>query len=72
MLLKENPSTGSFCEGDIPSMADICLIPQVFNAKRFGVDLTPFPTVQRIYDHCMTLPQFDNARPEKQPDAPTA
>jgi maleylacetoacetate isomerase len=70
-LLVQNPSTGSFCEGDMPSMADVCLIPQVFNANRFGVDLTPFPTILRINEHCMTLSPFDNARPERQPDAPT-
>ena len=69
-LLAEHPSTGSFCEGDTPSMADVCLVPQVYNARRFAVDLTPFPTVRRIDEHCLALPAFDRARPENQPDAP--
>ncbi|HVF36197.1 MAG TPA: maleylacetoacetate isomerase, partial [Candidatus Saccharimonadia bacterium] len=58
-------------EGDTPSIADVCLIPQVYNAQRFSVDLTPYPTIRRINDHCMQRPEFENARPEKQPDAPT-
>jgi maleylacetoacetate isomerase len=69
-LLTDNPSTGSFCEGDTPSMADLCLVPQVYNAIRFSVDLGPFPTIRQVYEHCLTLPAFDAARPEKQPDAP--
>jgi maleylacetoacetate isomerase len=69
-LLTTNPSTGAFCEGDTPSIADICLVPQVYNAQRFVVDLGGFPTVKRIYEHCLTLSAFDTARPEKQPDAP--
>lgn len=69
-LIESNPSTGLFCEGDEPTMADCILIPQVYNALRFGLDMRPFPTIQRIYDHALTLPAFDDARPEKQPDAP--
>lgn len=69
-LLAANPSTGTFCEGDTPSMADVCLVPQVYNARRFAVDLGPFPTVRRIEEHCRALPAFDRARPENQPDAP--
>jgi maleylacetoacetate isomerase len=71
-LLVGNPSTGDFCEGDTPSIADICLVPQTYNALRFGVDLAPFPTIRRIYELCVTVPAFDRARPEKQPDAPAA
>ena len=71
-LLTTSPSTGSYCEGDTPSIADICLIPQVYNAHRFSVDLGPFPTIKRIADQCLSLPEFENARPEKQPDAPAA
>ncbi len=69
-LLSEHLSTGTFCDGEQPGMADCCLIPQVFNARRFSVDLTPYPTIRRIYDACMLLPAFANARPERQPDAP--
>jgi maleylacetoacetate isomerase len=51
-------------------MADVCLVPQVYNARRFAVDLGPYPTVRRIDEHCSALPAFDRARPENQPDAP--
>lgn len=71
-LLAENPSTGQFCEGDDPSLADICLVPQVYNARRWGLDLTPYPTITRIDEECRRLPAFDRARPENQPDAPPA
>ena len=71
-LLADNPSTGDFCEGDLPSMADCCLVPQVYNARRFGVDMTAYPTIARIDAHCLGLPEFDAARPENQPDAPEA
>ena len=71
-LLAENPSTGLFCEGDEPTMADICLVPQVYNARRWSVDMTPFPTIVRIDAECTKLPAFANARPENQPDAPKA
>lgn len=69
-LLTTNPSTGEFCEGDAPSLADICLVPQVYNALRFKLPMDPYPTIRRIYDTCLKDPAFDAARPEKQPDAP--
>jgi maleylacetoacetate isomerase len=69
-LLADNPSTGVFCEGDEPSMADICLVPQVYNAQRWSVDMSPFPLIQRIAAACMRLDAFERARPENQPDAP--
>lgn len=69
-MLAANPGTGEFCEGDAPTLADCCLLPQVYNAQRFGVDLGPFPTIRRIAEHCNSLEAFDLARPEKQPDAP--
>lgn len=71
-LLQNHPATGSFCDGQAPTIADCCLIPQVYNARRFGVDLTPYPTIQRIEAACLALPAFDAARPERQPDAPAA
>lgn len=71
-LLTTNPSTGDFCEGDAPSLADICLVPQVYNALRFKLPLDAYPTIRRIYDTCLKDPAFDAARPEKQPDAPAA
>ncbi len=61
--------TGRFCHGDSPTMADCCLVPQVFNAKRYQSDLAPYPTVTRIFDACMRLEAFDRAQPTKQPDA---
>ena len=69
-MVAEHPSTGSFCEGNTPTMADCCLVPQVYNARRFGVDMARFPTLQRIEVACLELPAFDAARPERQPDAP--
>jgi maleylacetoacetate isomerase len=69
-LLADDPSTGTFCEGDLPGIADCCLVPQVYNARRFNIDLGPFPTIVRIDAACLALPAFDAARPELQPDAP--
>ncbi|MHB8406389.1 MAG: maleylacetoacetate isomerase [Gammaproteobacteria bacterium] len=68
-LLAGNSRTGKFCHGDQPTLADICLVPQVFNAKRFETDLAPFPTIRRIHDHCLTLKAFTDAAPEQQADA---
>ena len=69
-LLQDHPSTGAFCDGNAPSIADCCLIPQMYNARRFAVDLTFYPTLLRIEEACLALPEFDAARPERQPDAP--
>lgn len=69
-LLSDDPATGTFCEGDQPTIADCCLIPQVYNARRFAVDLTPYPTIRRIDEACLALSAFDAARPERQADAP--
>jgi maleylacetoacetate isomerase len=71
-LLETNPSTGQFCEGDEPSLADICLVPQVYNAYRWSVDMNQFPLIRRIFDECMKMEAFDRAKPESQPDAPKA
>jgi maleylpyruvate isomerase len=60
---------GKFCFGDAPTMADICLIPQLANARRFNCNLADFPSLMTIDENCMILPAFANAAPEKQPDA---
>ncbi len=59
----------TFCFGDTPGLAEICLVPQVFSAHRFGVDLSNMPNVTRVYDACQALPAFADAAPSKQPDA---
>ena len=69
-MLADHPSTDTYCEGTLPGLADCCLIPQLYNARRFGVDVTAYPTLQRIEEACLALPEFDAARPERQPDAP--
>jgi len=61
--------TGRLCHGDQPTFADICLVPQVLNAKRFGFDLSQFPTLCRVYEMAASLEAFRNAMPEQQPDA---
>jgi len=61
--------TGKFCFGDTPTLADACLVPQVFNAQRFKVDLARFPTIQRIHDQATQLDAFARAAPGVQPDA---
>jgi len=60
---------GKFCHGDAPTMADCCLVPQIFGAKRFNSDLAPYPTSMRVFEACMKLDAFDRAQPSKQPDA---
>jgi maleylpyruvate isomerase len=61
--------TGAFCHGDSPTMADLCLVPQVYNANRFNVDLAPYPNIGRIDATCRALPAFAAAAPERQADA---
>jgi maleylpyruvate isomerase len=58
-----------FCFGNTPSVADIFLVPQLSNARRFGCDLTASPNLMRIEANCLKLPAFVNAAPENQPDA---
>lgn len=68
-LLLADPSTGTFCHGDAPSLADACLVPQVYNARRFGMDMDTWPTIARIDASCRELPAVQRAMPENQPDA---
>lgn len=63
------PQTGRFMHGDTPTLADICLIPQVINAGNFNLDLAPYPQIRRIYEEAMTLSAFADAAPLRQPDA---
>jgi maleylacetoacetate isomerase len=67
--LAREPATGRFCHGDDPGMADICLVPQMFNARRIQMELTAYPTLLRMEESAYSLPAFQNARPENQPDA---
>ena len=60
---------GKFCFGDAPTLADICLVPQLANARRFGCNLSVYPTLLQIETACNALPAFADAAPEKQPDA---
>ena len=65
----KNFSGGRYCCGDAVSVADVCLVPQVYNARRFDCDLTPYPTLVRIADGLRAEPAFARAAPELQPDA---
>jgi len=67
-LLAEDPSTGRFCHGDAPTLADVAVVPQVVNAERYRLDLSPYPTIVRIFGSCMELDPFAAAHPNRQPD----
>jgi maleylacetoacetate isomerase/maleylpyruvate isomerase len=67
--LAGSPATGRCCHGDTPTLADLVLVPQIFNARRMSCRLDHVPTVLRIVDHCMTLDAFVNAQPSACPDA---
>ena len=68
-LLAASSSTGTYCFGDTVSMADICLVGQMVNNKRFAVDDSQWPTIRRITSACLKLPTFEAAMPASQPDA---
>ncbi|MBO9537437.1 maleylacetoacetate isomerase [Herbaspirillum sp.] len=67
--LAADKARGHFCVGDMPTMADCCLVPQMFNARRFELDMRPYPTLCAIEDACNALPAFQQAHPSRQPDA---
>ncbi|NIA70090.1 maleylacetoacetate isomerase [Pelagibius litoralis] len=66
--LADEPQTGRFCHGDSPGLADLCLVPQVVNGRRFDCDMTPYPTIRRIHEACMEISAFVEAAPDRQPD----
>ncbi len=68
-LLAGSGDTGTFCHGEEPGMADICLVAQVANNERFNVDMTRYPVINRIRDACMEIDAFRSAAPARQPDA---
>jgi maleylacetoacetate isomerase len=70
-LLADDPRTGAFCHGDMPGLADIALVPQVYNAHRYPLDLTVYPTIMRVYRNCKALDAFAAADPDRQPDRET-
>ncbi|MEI8600341.1 MULTISPECIES: maleylacetoacetate isomerase [Shewanella] len=67
ILLKRH--SGRYCFGDTVTLADLCLVPQVYNAQRFNVDLTPYPNIMRVWTECNQLEAFADAAPERQADA---
>jgi maleylacetoacetate isomerase len=68
-MLVSSPQTGRFCHGDTPTLADLCLVPQVANGRRFKADLSGCPTVVRIDAECQKVKAFADAAPANQPDA---
>lgn len=68
-LIAQSRGAGSWCCGDAPTLADICLIPQMANARRIELDLSPYPTLLRIEQTALSHPAFAAAQPKEQPDA---
>jgi maleylpyruvate isomerase len=68
-LLSESPFTGTFCHGEVPGLADICLYAQMWNNRRFKIDPKPYPTIARIFSALDAIEAFRNAAPPNQPDA---
>ncbi len=66
--LAKSPATGRFCHGDRPTLADICLVPQVAGSQMFDCPMEAYPTVMRIFEACMRIDAFVRAHPRNQPD----
>jgi len=62
-------TAGAFMLGDAPSIADVCLLPQLYGARRFEVPLDELDTLLRVEAHALALPRWENAHPDRQPDA---
>jgi maleylpyruvate isomerase len=58
-----------YCTGGQVTLADVCLMPQIFNARRYGIDLAAWPRIGRVEQVCRTIPAFAEAHPDRQPDA---
>lgn len=69
VFLASSKNTGKYCYRDQVTIADCCLVPQVFNAQRYQCALAPYPTIMAIFDECMKLEAFIHAQPSRQPDA---
>lgn len=69
VMLARDARVGRFCYGDMPTLADCCLVPQIANAQRMHCDLSTMPTLLRINDACLALKAFTDAAPSRQPDA---
>lgn len=67
-LLAKRPRDSAFCFGDTPGLADVCLVPQIFSAQRFGVDISHLKRIADIHARCEALPAFADAHPARQPD----
>ncbi|CAN7513219.1 maleylacetoacetate isomerase [Caballeronia sp. 15715] len=67
--LANDSRVGKLCFGDAPTLADLCLVPQVYNARRFNLDMSRYPTIERIADHAAQIDAFARAAPGQQPDA---
>ncbi|AME23670.1 maleylacetoacetate isomerase [Burkholderia sp. PAMC 26561] len=67
--LANDPRVGALCFGDTSTLADLCLVPQVFNARRFNIDTSRYPTIERIVEHAGQIDAFARAAPGQQPDA---
>ena len=70
-LLAREERRGDFCFGEAPGLADVCLVPQMFSATRFGVDVARFSRLRAISDACAAVPAFAKAHPSLQPDSET-